>query len=101
MTIITKYLGPTNYREARIKVTTEWSDNEKVVKTYSFNHAASDVHADAAKKYLTNWGKIMRESKLFDDDIIDIICMVPRGPWYVADTETGYSYTNIKSRELT
>lgn len=47
-TIVTKYLGPTDHRDSRIK-----TQSYQGTKTYPYNREVSDPHAYAAQQHLS------------------------------------------------
>ena len=53
-TIVTKYLGPTNFRGSRIKATISWDSENKFSKTISYSHKfdATENHFKAAEKLM-------------------------------------------------
>lgn len=53
----TKFISPSNVRGARIKVIYYDSENNKEVKSYSYDYSANDAHLSALEKFLKDTGK--------------------------------------------
>ncbi len=109
MQIHTKFIGPTNFRGARIKVWTEWhrswNDSRpgpaKLEKTYSYSYEMNDAHNAAVLQYITDYPDLVRHSDLFGDDP-KFRTAIDRRPdisqYYIAATERGYIYTQCHAQ---
>ena len=103
MTIETRFLGPTNYRPSRVKVSVSRPGNEKITRTYSVSHAEHCIHDYATLRFIADFEKLARESfKMYEYDpgLVDVLSRKPTGPWYKAETERGYLYTNTPAWTL-
>jgi len=82
MTITTKFLGPTNHRGARIKVTTSFG----TTRTYSYDYASSDPHVGAVQRWIDEYNATAEmEWRRIDFNVID---------WRVGEAPRGFVFVN-------
>ena len=68
--ISVKFLGPTNFNGARIKIFEEDRDGKKVSRIFSYNYKYSDIGQQAYKILIKNGFKVICKSCLHDRDLI-------------------------------